>query len=86
MKQAVILLIDDEDELRRSTAQSLDLAGFSVRDFSGAEDALDFITQGFNGVVITDIRMPGMDGMTLMGRVRDISRSPTASCASWKLG
>ena len=72
MKQAVILLIDDEDELRRSTAQSLDLAGFSVRDFSGAEDALDFITQGFNGVVITDIRMPGMDGMTLMSRVRDI--------------
>ena len=72
MKQAVILLVDDEDELRRSTAQSLDLAGFTVRDFSGAEDALDFITQGFNGVVITDIRMPGMDGMTLMGRVRDI--------------
>ena len=72
MKQAVILLVDDEDELRRSTAQSLDLAGFAVRDFANAEGALDFVTQGFNGVVITDIRMPGMDGMTLMGRVREI--------------
>jgi two-component system, NtrC family, C4-dicarboxylate transport response regulator DctD len=72
MKSATVLLVDDEDELRRSTAQSLDLAGFSVRDFAGAERALDFITQGFNGVVVTDIRMPGMDGMTLMARIRDI--------------
>ncbi|GLS29451.1 two-component system, NtrC family, C4-dicarboxylate transport response regulator DctD [Mesorhizobium albiziae] len=72
MKRAEILLVDDEDELRRSTAQSLDLAGFAVRDFANAERALDFVTQGFNGVVITDIRMPGMDGMTLMSRVREI--------------
>jgi two-component system C4-dicarboxylate transport response regulator DctD len=72
MKSATVLLVDDEDELRRSTAQSLDLAGLSVRDFAGAERALDFITQGFNGVVVTDIRMPGMDGMTLMARIRDI--------------
>ena len=72
VKKAVILLVDDEDELRRSTVQSLDLAGFEVRDFAGAEGALDFVTQGFNGVVITDIRMPGMDGMTLMSRVREI--------------
>ena len=72
MKPPIVLLVDDEDELRRSTAQSLDLSGFHVRDFATAEGALDFITQGFNGVVVTDIRMPGMDGMTLMGRVRDI--------------
>ncbi|QPC87523.1 response regulator [Mesorhizobium sp. NBSH29] len=72
MKSPVILLIDDEDELRRSTAQSLDLAGFSVQDFAGGEGALDYITQGFNGIVITDIRMPGMDGMTLMSHIRAI--------------
>ena len=72
MKPALVLLVDDEEELRRSTAQSLDLAGFPVRDLGTAEAALDLITQGFNGVLITDIRMPGMDGMTLMSRVRDI--------------
>ncbi len=72
MKPPIVLLVDDEDELRRSTAQSLDLAGFTVEDVSSAERALDFITQGFNGVVITDVRMPGMDGMTLMGRIREI--------------
>jgi two-component system C4-dicarboxylate transport response regulator DctD len=72
MKAPTVLLIDDEDELRRSVAQSLDLSGFSVRDFASGGPALDFVSQGFNGVVITDIRMPGMDGMTLMGRIRDI--------------
>lgn len=72
MKPPVVLLVEDEDELRRSTAQSLDLAGFTVQETASAEGALDFITQGFNGVVISDIRMPGMDGMTLMGRIREI--------------
>jgi two-component system C4-dicarboxylate transport response regulator DctD len=72
MKEPTVLLVDDEDELRRSTAQALDLAGYAVRDFATAERALDFVTPGLNGVVITDIRMPGMDGMTLMGRIRDV--------------
>jgi two-component system C4-dicarboxylate transport response regulator DctD len=72
MKPPVVLLVDDEEELRRSTAQALDLAGFQVQDFSAAERALDFVTQGFNGAVVTDIRMPSMDGMTLMRHVRDL--------------
>ncbi|WP_432283708.1 sigma-54 dependent transcriptional regulator [Aminobacter sp. BA135] len=72
MKPPVVLLVDDEDELRRSTAQSLDLAGLAVQDSPSGERALDFITQGFNGVVVSDIRMPGMDGMTLMGRIHEV--------------
>ena len=72
MKPPVVLVVDDEEELRRSTAQVLDLAGFQVQDFPAAERALDFVTQGFNGAVVTDIRMPSMDGMSLMRRVRDI--------------
>jgi two-component system C4-dicarboxylate transport response regulator DctD len=70
--RGLVLLVEDEEELRRSTAQGLDLAGFEVRAFAGAERALDFVTQGFGGIVVTDIRMPGMDGMTLLGRIRDI--------------
>lgn len=72
MKRPIVLLIDDEDELRRSTAQSLDLAGFEVRDLASAERALDLISPGLNGIVVTDIRMPGMDGMTFMSRVHEI--------------
>ena len=67
-----ILLIDDEADMRLSTAQALDLEGFQVEDVADAQSALDRVGFGFAGVVITDIRMPGMDGMTLMRRIRDI--------------
>ena len=72
MKPGQVLLVDDEEEIRRSTAQSLQLAGFAVRDFASAETVLDYVTPGFNGVVVSDIRMPGMDGMTLLARAREI--------------
>jgi two-component system C4-dicarboxylate transport response regulator DctD len=71
MKQTV-LLIDDDEAMRRSTEQALELAGHAVRSFSGAEEALDAVSPSLNGAVVTDIRMPGMDGMTLMERVRAI--------------
>ncbi|MGC4027147.1 MAG: sigma-54 dependent transcriptional regulator [Mesorhizobium sp.] len=72
MMPSLVLLVDDEDELRRSTRQALDLEGLRVEECANAEEALEFVTPGFNGVVISDIRMPGMDGMTLMERIREI--------------
>ncbi|MFC6491244.1 sigma-54-dependent Fis family transcriptional regulator, partial [Nitratireductor sp. GCM10026969] len=72
MSAGQILLVDDEEELRRSAAQSLDLAGFTVTGLDGAERALERVGYGFNGIVVTDIRMPGIDGMTLMSRIREI--------------
>lgn len=67
-----ILLVEDDAQLRHSTEQALDLAGFTVSSFASAEEALDHIGPGLNGIVLTDIRMPGMDGMTLLTRLRDI--------------
>ncbi len=69
-----IVLIDDEEELRRSTAQTLELAGFEVTELGAAEPATHLAGFGFKGIVITDIRMPGMDGMTLMNRIHDVDR------------
>lgn len=67
-----VLLVDDDADLRESTRQALDLAGLPVTGLTSGADALDRITGGFAGVVITDIRMPGMDGMTLMSRIHEI--------------
>lgn len=69
-----IFLVDDEPDLRSSTVQALDLAGFEVQDFASAERVLDLVSFGFPGIVLTDIRMPGMDGMTLMNRIHEIDR------------
>ena len=60
MNDAKILLVDDEEELRRSTAQALELSGFSVETFSNGDHVLELIGYSFPGVVVSDIRMPGM--------------------------
>lgn len=72
MIESRVLLVDDEEELRHSSAQALELAGFRVETFASAEHALEFIGFSFPGVVISDIRMPGMDGMTFLQRIREI--------------
>lgn len=67
-----VILIDDDDAMRRSTEQALELAGLAVRSFSSAEEALPHIGPGLNGAVVTDIRMPGMDGMSVLQRLAEL--------------
>lgn len=67
-----ILLIDDEEEMRRSSAQALELFGLEVDTFSSAEAVLELVGYAFDGVVVSDIRMPDMDGMTLLQRIREV--------------
>ena len=61
-----VLLIDDEEDIRASLSQTLELAGFSVTACARAERALDLVDAAFDGVVVSDIRMPRMDGMALL--------------------
>ncbi|KAB2914778.1 MAG: sigma-54-dependent Fis family transcriptional regulator [Hyphomicrobiaceae bacterium] len=70
-----ILLIDDEPHMREAAAQALELAdlpGTTVRSFEGAAEALAEIGDDFAGILISDIKMPGMDGLVLLGKVREI--------------
>ncbi|WP_034160626.1 sigma-54-dependent transcriptional regulator [Sphingomonas sp. ERG5] len=65
-----VIFVEDDDQLRLATVQALDLAGFDVRPFANAPDALAAITKEFAGVVVSDIRMPRMDGLQLLDHVR----------------
>ena len=69
-----IILVDDDAELRASTAQALDLAGFEVLATDQPEAVPDLVGYGFPGIVVTDIRMPGLDGVSLMGRIHALDR------------
>lgn len=67
-----ILFVDDDPALRAANVQSLELADIEVESFANARDALARIEPGFNGVIVSDIRMPGMDGLALFDAVREI--------------
>ncbi|MFO1142443.1 MAG: sigma-54 dependent transcriptional regulator [Amaricoccus sp.] len=67
-----VAIIDDEADMRESVAQWLQLSGFEPICFDAAEPALKVLGADFEGVVISDIRMPGMDGMALLRRLQAI--------------
>lgn len=71
MKQTV-LFVDDEEELRNATRQTLMLADISATILDKAELALAQISRGFAGVLVTDIRMPDHDGLWLMRKALEI--------------
>ncbi len=68
---AMVALIDDDDDLRTATAQFLSLHGFEVRPFADAISALAVLDANFPGIVITDVRMPGMTGIELFEILQD---------------
>ncbi|MEM8957752.1 MAG: sigma-54 dependent transcriptional regulator [Pseudomonadota bacterium] len=61
-----IAVVDDELDMRQSISQWLTLSGFETEAFSSAREALAAIKAGYPGIVMTDLRMPEMDGMTLL--------------------
>ncbi|OLP58642.1 Fis family transcriptional regulator [Xaviernesmea oryzae] len=65
-----VILVDDDADLLRATLQTLDLAGFSVTACACAEDALAALPADFPGVVVSDIRMPRIDGLDLFRRIQ----------------
>ncbi|WP_332856148.1 sigma-54-dependent transcriptional regulator [Duganella sp. S19_KUP01_CR8] len=67
-----VLLIEDDATVRAGSAQALDLAGIEVQAFHTAEQALPLITPGFDGVVVSDVRLPGMSGLEFMAAVKAI--------------
>jgi two-component system C4-dicarboxylate transport response regulator DctD len=69
---ASVILVDDDDSLREATAQALELAGIEVRSFASAAKARARIGSDFAGCVVTDIRMPGMDGLELAAALRGL--------------
>ena len=72
MSDERILFVDDEEDLRRAACQTLDLADLAVTPFGEAETALSQVSRNLQGILITDIRMAGMDGLTLMQKALEI--------------
>lgn len=67
-----VLFIDDEEHLRISSKQSLELGGYEVDCLESASRGLDLVSRAFEGIVVSDIRMPGLDGMEFMKKALEI--------------
>lgn len=67
-----VLFVDDEEELRNATAQTLMLADIPALIFDSAETALAKISRGLDGILVTDIRMPEHDGLWLMRKALEV--------------
>jgi len=66
-----VLFVDDDPAMREANLQTLELGGFEVETAASAAEALDRIPADFAGVVVTDVRMPVMDGLQLFRRLRE---------------
>lgn len=58
-----VVFVEDDASLREATVQGLELEGFNVDSFDNAAAALRMVDAEYPGVVVSDIRMPGMDGL-----------------------
>ena len=65
-----ILIVDDNAAIREAMHEFIELAGFSVFTASSGEEALELLKTNNISVVITDIVMPGMDGLELTGLIK----------------
>ncbi|ODJ90904.1 C4-dicarboxylate ABC transporter [Pseudomonas viridiflava] len=69
-----VIVVDDEAPIRQAVEQWLTLSGFTVQVFARAEECLAELPEHFPGVVLTDVRMPGISGLELLARLQVIDK------------
>jgi DNA-binding NtrC family response regulator len=68
-KKKKLLVVDDETSVRELLAEGLDMFGYEPVVAADAAAAFEIVEQGDVDLVLTDIEMPGEDGMALLGRI-----------------
>jgi two-component system, NtrC family, C4-dicarboxylate transport response regulator DctD len=69
-----VLLVEDDVAVRIGSEQALQLAGFPVESFGSAERVLASIMPGRPAIVVSDVKLPGVDGLGLLRHVVDMDR------------
>ena len=71
--EPVVHVIDDDEAARQSLAFLLDCAGLAVRSYESAAEFLKAVPTMEHGCIITDVRMPGISGVELIGRLKALA-------------
>jgi two-component system C4-dicarboxylate transport response regulator DctD len=67
-----VIVVDDEEDIRLAVQQTLELRGFEAAVFARGDRALAHLGRTWPGAVVSDMRMPRMDGMAFLDAVREI--------------
>ena len=67
-----VLVVDDEKDIRDGSERILNRIGFQVFKASRGKEALDILSKESISIVLLDLKMPGMDGMEVLDRIREI--------------
>lgn len=67
--QTNIFIVDDDAPVRHALSRLLRSYGFDVLTFSSAQDFLDSVSSDAQGCLILDVKMPGMNGLELQGKL-----------------
>ncbi len=73
MKPLKLLLVDDEEGIRKVLKITLESAGYEVSLAADGEAGLDIFIRENPDIVITDIKMPGIDGIELLKRIKNLN-------------
>ncbi|MBB5214247.1 nitrogen regulation protein NR(I) [Parapusillimonas granuli] len=65
-----VWIVDDDQSIRWVLEKALARASMPVRSFASAAEALDALQDGAPAVLVTDVRMPGQDGLALLQRIK----------------
>ena len=71
--ESVVHIVDDEEPVRKSLAFLLTMSGYTVRQHESAVAFLSVAPTIRNGCLVTDLRMPDVDGIELLQRLRKLS-------------
>jgi two-component system, NtrC family, C4-dicarboxylate transport response regulator DctD len=67
-----VLFVEDDPAVRLGSQQALQLAGIEVQSFDSAEKVRKHIVADFSGILVSDVKLPGMDGLALLRQAKTI--------------
>jgi len=70
---AFVLVVDDEQDIRDASERILSRIGYQVQKASRGDEALDILNKNSIDIVLLDLKMPGMDGMEVLAKIRERS-------------
>ena len=75
VKTTSILLVEDEDQQREVLEMVFESHGYAIRSASSAEEAILQLNKSVPDLIVSDVKLPGMDGFTLFEHVRSDAQS-----------